>query len=311
MPEVEHNSETQNLALAQLLAAPPSPLDRLPGFVRAVEDYAQQFSAQLRVRDGLEGNVSVREIVATSLVDVLDANSNYLGIAVDVADWDSRLAIGLSYELLFAVVEAMFGGDGALPVSIPDRLPTRLERKVAQHFLDSTIYALQKCFSDDGTLRLKVSDIETELGEIDFNRKTSSVVLVRLDVRINNRSGDFMLILPKSVLDGLRKSGLPGDQGAGNSDPVWATQFTRELQRADVQLRAVIRDRSFVLGDIARLAPGSVLPLDADPGTNVYLEANEEPVFVCSMGQMDGRYTVRVNESYDMTRDLMEEITGR
>ena len=311
MPAVDQKTETRNEALAQLLAAPPSPLDRLPGFYRAVEDYANQFSIQLRMRDGIEGNVHERETIATSLAETLEGRTDYAVIPVDVADWDCRLAIGISFDLVYAVVETMFGGDGTMPPMSGDRAPTRLECKLAQHFLDNSIYALQKSFSENGTLNLKVGSVESNLSEVDFGRKASSIVLARLDIEISGRRGELILIMPKAALEGMRRTGLPGDQGSGNNDPEWADQFSRELQRADVQLRALIRTRSLVLGDIARLAPGVVLPLEVDANANVYLEANEEPIFVCAMGQMEGRYTVRIKESYDMTRILMEEITGQ
>ena len=311
MQNEDVNREAGQDALAQLLFAAASPLDRLPGLASAVVDYATQFSAELRARDGIDVIVTPRESIAANIAEFSDSEAKFAGVPLEVPDWETKIAIGMSHDLIFSAVEAVFGGDGTMPASDINRAPSHLELKVATHFIGHALTAFKKSFSRTGGLILRAGDIKANLGEIEFGRKNTSVVLVRLDVEIIGRVGEIVLVLPKNALEGLRRDGLPGDHSGGDHDPVWETQFTRELQRADVKLRAVIRDRSLMLGDIAKLEVGSLLPLEADANANVYLEANDEAVFVCSMGQADGRYTVRLRDNFDKTRDLMDEIVGR
>lgn len=80
-------------------------------------------------------------------------------------------------------------------------------------------------------------------------------------------------------------------------DPRWTKQIQSEIGLTEISIRGVIEERHFSLEDIASLQIGHVLTLQATAKTRVKLECNTEPLFWCDLGQADGFYTLRVEES--------------
>ena len=63
--------------------------------------------------------------------------------------WDARIMVGLDNKLVFALVEALFGGDGSEPPYAENRALTNIEMRVAQKTFDIIARALQAALLGD------------------------------------------------------------------------------------------------------------------------------------------------------------------
>ena len=59
------------------------------------------------------------------------------------------------------------------------------------------------------------------------------------------------------------------------------------------------------------LKVGGILELQATTRTRVRLECNAEPLFWCSLGQGEGFYTLRIDESVSQEQEFIDDVLSR
>ena len=66
------------------------------------------------------------------------------------------------------------------------------------------------------------------------------------------------------------------------------------------------------LGDLTNLKVGQVIELQATARSPVTLACNEQPVFNCQLGQLDGSYTLQIEELiHEEEEDLFDDLRNR
>jgi flagellar motor switch protein FliM len=91
-------------------------------------------------------------------------------------------------------------------------------------------------------------------------------------------------------------------------DPQWSKQIHNEVGRAEVAVHGIIEEEGFTLGDIAALRVGQIIRLEATPQSRVKLESNNQALFWCHVGQANGFYTLRVDESFDSEQEFLDTL---
>ena len=76
-------------------------------------------------------------------------------------------------------------------------------------------------------------------------------------------------------------------------------------------LKAVLEERPFSLGEVAKFHVGQVIELDATPRTLARLESNNQVLFWCQIGQLDGFYAMQVADPVDQKREFVDDILSR
>ena len=76
-------------------------------------------------------------------------------------------------------------------------------------------------------------------------------------------------------------------------------------------LSAVLEERQLTLGEVAGFHVGQVIELNATPSTMVRLECNNQRLFWCQMGQLNGVYSLQVKELADQKREFIDGILSR
>jgi len=65
------------------------------------------------------------------------------------------------------------------------------------------------------------------------------------------------------------------------------------------------------LGDVVKFQVGQVLELEATPRTLARLESNNQVLFWCQIGQLDGYYAMQVADPVDQKREFVDDILSR
>ena len=86
------------------------------------------------------------------------------------------------------------------------------------------------------------------------------------------------------------KSPMPGDSGE------WSATLESKLAATSVTLQAVISARSMTLGELKEFRTGKVVELGQGNTSPVVLDCEGEPLYVCAIGQKDGRLAVNIQE---------------
>lgn len=297
----------------RLLDAPGISIDRMPMLHVVLDRFAAQCSEALRPLCAPPAYFSVDAVLARRVGDVLDAHENNAAIGVFHAQaWDARILIGLDHAFLFTLAEALFGGDGGEPPYAEARKLSSLELRLAQKILELFGRGLQTAFAAVNDAALKLERVETRLDFAAIAPRNAFGVAARVRLRVLGRHGEMFVLIPQAALNSVRQQlGRSLSEEAAVRDPAWTRQIEEEIGRAEVEVRGLIEERHFTLADIAELKVGGILRLKATAGTRIRLECNCEPLFWCDLGQDEGFYTLRVDESVSREQQLIDEAISR
>ncbi len=288
-------------------------LERMPMLRIIFDRLAMQCSENARQLSTAPAYFSVHSIKTERLGKILEAAEGKVVVAVlHVQAWDARIMVGLDNKLVFALVEALFGGDGSEAPYVENRALTNIEMRVAQKTFDLISRALHKAFSVIEETHFKFERIETRMDFAVIAPRNNYAVLAKLNLRILGRAGEFFVAIPQAALNPIRQS-LTVDRSndAAAPDPRWSKQIKTEVGKAEVVVQAIIEEDGFTLGDIAGLKVGNVLHLKATPKSRVKLECNSEPLFWCQLGQAEGNYTLRVDDIVDAEQEFLDGLVNR
>jgi flagellar motor switch protein FliM len=294
----------------RLLDAAGISVDRMPMLHVIFDRMVAQCSEGLRHLTANPAFFAVDAIATERLGDILDSRESGVVLAVFyIKAWDARILIGLDHQFVFAMVEALFGGDGSEAALSEQRSLSNVEMRVAQKAFDQAAKALQTAFASVGEAIFTFERIETRADFAVIAPRNNFAFLTKVNFRILDRGGQMFVIMPQAALTPIRQSLTRNISNESSvRDPRWSRQIQNEISRTEVSVRAVIEERQFTLDDIASLKVGQILELQATTQTRVKLESNDQPLFWCLLGQGDGFYTVRVDEFVDNEQEFIDDI---
>jgi flagellar motor switch protein FliM len=277
------------------------------------ERMATQCSENMRQLSTAPAYFTVNSLKTERLGKILEAAEGKAVVAILHAQaWDARILVGLDNKLVFALVEAMFGGDGSEAPHIENRALTGIEMRVAQKTFDLISRALQSAFSVVVETHFKYERIETRMDFAVIAPRNNFTALAKLNLRILGRSGELFVVMPQPALNPIRQSlAMDHMNDIATADPRWSRQIKSEVGKAEVVVQAIIEEEGFTLGDIADLRVGNVLHLKATPKSRVKLECNDEALFWCQLGQAEGNYTLRIDDIFDSEQDFLDGLLDR
>jgi flagellar motor switch protein FliM len=97
-------------------------------------------------------------------------------------------------------------------------------------------------------------------------------------MQVDGRAGGLTWLLPETLLLPVRES-LQSENGKTTvrDQPSWAPSIGAALQAAEIEVRAVLPGARISLGELVRLAPGDIVPIEAPQ--QVTLLAGDVPLY--------------------------------
>ncbi|WP_108662725.1 flagellar motor switch protein FliM [Acuticoccus kandeliae] len=294
----------------RLLDAAGIQIDRLPMLPVIFDRVANQCAEQLRAIAASPCYFSVMDIEQGRIGDLLEPyESNAVAAILEVPEWDSEVVLGFDRDFIFTIVEVMFGGDGQEQPEEDGRTFSNIEMKICAKLADMICGTLSQAFSAATKATFSLERLETRMHFAVIGRRNSQAAAAKFLVQAINRGGEMFVILPHAGLQMVRRSlSTTANSEPGTRDPAWVKQMQAGVTRAEVSLRAILEEKQMSLGDITRLKPGQIIPLSATPKTPVKLEANEQALFWCQLGQSDGVYKLRIDEVFDPEQEFLGDI---
>jgi flagellar motor switch protein FliM len=243
-----------------------------------------------------------KDILAEPLGEVLDAvNEEGVAAIFSVPEWQSRVVFTIDRPFVYAITELAFGGDGSEPPFEEKRRFSQIEKNVARAVLSIAAKALQSSLAPVADLTLNFERIETNLETVSVDHRDSKAVVASFELRTGGHIGKLQLIIPHSAVRATRAmpDGDREDSSAGAPETGLVLQMRQEIDNTAVKLTAILEERRVTLGDVAAFKVGQVIPLDARLDGRIRLECNNQPLFMCEIGQLEGAYTLRVDETLE------------
>jgi flagellar motor switch protein FliM len=227
--------------------------------------------------------------------------------------WDARLPVSLRQDTILALLELAFGGDGSEPADLGTRPLSKIEIRLARRFFARLGQALEQAFADVAPTPFAVEAAEAEPDRDGFQGAHAAVAIAKYHFEWCGRGGEIGLALPQSTLAELRSvlAVVPKKERPRPADPNWVQRIEQEITRSRVVLSAILDERPILLGEVAHLEVGQILPLTATAHSRVYVECNNERLLCCQLGKSNDVYTLRVDRHVDQEQEFMDEILSR
>lgn len=197
-------------------------------------------------------------------------------------------------NLVFLVVDSMFGGDGRFHMRVEGRDFTPTEQRIIQRMLDVAFEELEKAW--EPVFKVEYEYIRSEMNTQFANIATPSevVVITTFNIELGEGGGDFHICLPYAMIEPIRDILYGSLQGERMEvDERWAKVMTKQIQSAEVNLIVNLGETAVTLGQILNLKVGDVISLDIPEA--VVAEVDGIPVLECKYGVLNGQYALKVN----------------
>ncbi|HEY6897312.1 MAG TPA: flagellar motor switch protein FliM [Rhodocyclaceae bacterium] len=196
-------------------------------------------------------------------------------------------------NLVFLVVDNMFGGDGRFHTRVEGRDFTATEQRIIQGLLDVVFTEYGKAWKP--VYPLEFEYVRSEMNTQFANIATPSeiVVAITYTLELSGNSAEMHICLPYSMVEPIRDvlySTMHSEQAG--SDKRWTTMLTRQLQQAEVELRVPLGSATITLGEIEELKVGDIIPIHVSEFVNAQVDGI--PVLECRYGVRNGQYALQV-----------------
>ncbi|MCA1978195.1 MAG: flagellar motor switch protein FliM [Thiobacillus sp.] len=198
-------------------------------------------------------------------------------------------------DLVFLVVDNLFGGDGRFHTRIEGRDFTQTEHRIIQRMLGIVFESYAKSW--EPIYPIEFEFVRSEMNTQFTNIATPNEVVVHItfSIELGQNSGEMHFCLPYSMIEPI-KDLLTSALQAENLevDKRWLRLMRQQVQLAEVELVADLGTAQVSLRDIVNLKAGDVIPLDIQP--TVEAKVDGVPVMECAYGTFNGQYTLRVEK---------------
>jgi flagellar motor switch protein FliM len=196
-------------------------------------------------------------------------------------------------NLVFLIVDSMFGGDGRFHTRVEGRDFTLTEQRIIQGLLNVFFAEYEKAWKP--VFEIKFDYVRSEMNTQFANIATPSeiVVAVTFTMELAGNSAEMHLCIPYAMVEPIRDvlySTMHSEQAG--ADRRWTSMLSQQLQQAEVELVAPLGGGELAVKDIANMKVGDILPLDI--GDHVQALVDGVPVMECRYGVRNGQYALKV-----------------
>jgi flagellar motor switch protein FliM len=196
-------------------------------------------------------------------------------------------------NLVFLVVDNMFGGDGRFHTRVEGRDFTATEQRIIQGLLGVVFAEYSKSWKPVHDINFEY--VRSEMNSQFANIATPSEIVVSttFTLEFGGATADMHICFPYSMLEPIRDllySTMQSDQLS--SDKRWIGTLRKQLQGAEVEIVAHLGSGKITLGEILKLKAGDVVPLHISE--RIQATVDNVPLMECSYGQQNGQYALKL-----------------
>ena len=208
----------------------------------------------------------------------------------------------LEPNLVFQVVDTLFGGRGGSHARTEGRELTPTEMRIVKRMLNLAFDAYQKAWQPAYPVTLEHLRSETNPQFVNIATPGEVVVTATFSADFGAGGCDFHVCLPYAMLEPIRSviySSVQADRG--EADSRWLSLLSAQVYRADAEVVANLAQATVSIGQLMALQAGDVVALDLPD--LVVATVNGVPVLECRYGVVRGQYALKVERVLNGEQD--------
>ncbi len=196
-------------------------------------------------------------------------------------------------NLVFLVVDSLFGGDGRFHTRVEGREFTQTEHRIIQQLLKVVFETYGKSW--EAVYKLEFEFVRSEVNPQFANIATPNevVVVTTFEIEFNGVGGSLHICMPYSMIEPIREllySTMQGDHVV--ADKRWLHMLSKQIQAAEIELTAVLGQTTTTVEQVLKMKTGDFIPLDVPE--NVIANVSGVPVMECKYGVFNNQYALKV-----------------
>jgi flagellar motor switch protein FliM len=267
---------------------------RMPAFEMVNERFARQLRVALFNFLRRNADVTISPIRVHKFADfvrnlVVPTNLNL----VQIKPLRGNSLFIFDPNLIFLVVDNLFGGTGQFVSRVEGREFTLTEMRIVQRMLEIVFEEYEKSWKPVHEIKLEYVRSEMNTQFVSIATPNDVVIVTTLNIEFGPAGGEMHICIPYTSLEPLRGvlySSMQADPH--ESDKRWFQQLQREVQNAEVELVVNLGRTALTLEQILNMQAGDVIGIQV-PET-MQAEVDGVPVMECKCGVFNGQYAVRV-----------------
>lgn len=197
--------------------------------------------------------------------------------------------------LVFAVIDALFGGTGKFQTRIEGRDFSAIEQRVITRLVEVVTTEYAKAWQGIYPLQLEYQRSEMQPQFANIATPSEIVVSTSFVLEVGEITGSIHFCIPYSTLEPIRDVLYSTSQGdATEPDRRWITLLSGQIQAADVELVAELAHAPATVEQLLAFKAGDFIELDLKK--LIQTKVAGVPVFDCHYGTSNGKYALKVNQ---------------
>jgi flagellar motor switch protein FliM len=196
-------------------------------------------------------------------------------------------------NLVFAVIDALFGGSGKYHTRIEGREFSPTEQRVILRLVQTIMTEYARAWAGIYTLEMEYQRSEMQPQFANVASPSEMVVTTSFMLEVGDSSGTVSLCFPYSTLEPIRDVLYSTSQGdAGEPDRRWVQVLKTEIQSAEVELVATLANAPATVEQLLSFKAGDFVEFDLDPV--IQAKVDGVPVFDCHYGTSNKHYAIKI-----------------
>jgi flagellar motor switch protein FliM len=268
---------------------------RMPALEIVNERFARNirsglFEVMRRSAEVSVGAVRVQKFSAFMREIVVPSNFNIVG----VKPLRGAGLVVCDPSLVFAVIDALFGGAGKFHARIEGREFSPTEMRVIRRLVDTIVAAYGKAWQGIYPLALEYQRSEMQPQFANVAAPGETVVSTSFTFEFGETTGGVHLCIPYGTLEPIRELlyGEPAGDGVA-PDRRWLELMQHQIQAAEVELVAELAQAPATVEQLLSFKPGDFIELDLVP--QIQAKVDGVPVLDCHYGTANNRYAIKID----------------
>jgi len=197
-------------------------------------------------------------------------------------------------NLVFLVVDNLFGGDGRFHMRVEGRDFTQTEQRIITRLLHLALDSYGSAWNPIYPLEFEYVRAEMHTKFANIATPNEVVVNTTFHIEFGPIGGALHICIPYSMIEPIRDLLSNPVQDEVEVDKRWVKQLSQQVQSADVKLKADFLTLPSTIGQLLKLKIGDVLPIEMPE--SIVAKVDGVPVMECGYGTSNGRYALRVEK---------------
>jgi flagellar motor switch protein FliM len=209
-------------------------------------------------------------------------------------------------NLVFFVVDNLFGGDGRFHTRVEGREFTQTEQRIIHKLLNLVFEHYAASWRSVRPLQFEYMRSEMHTQFANVATPNEIVIVTQFTIEFGSIGGTLHICFPYSMIEPIRdvlSSPIQGE--ALEVDRRWVRVLSQQVQSAEVELTVDLAEIRSSFAKLLNMRAGDVLPIDIPE--HVVAKVDGVPVMECGYGIFNGQYALRVQNMISSASDSRKE----